>query len=120
MRLYLDDNLADPVLVGRLRKAGHDVVRPTDVALGGASDVRHLEHAIFDGRIQVTCDSEDFKDLHRLVITAGGRHHGVLLIHLDNDPSRDMKPRHVVDALTKLEKSGLALTNQVVVLNHWR
>src|SRR5205814_850229 len=73
MKLYLDDNLADPALIGRLTKAGHNVVRPADVALTGASDARHLEHAIFDNRTQMTCDSDDFKDLHRLIVTACGR-----------------------------------------------
>ena len=120
MKLYLDDNLADPALISRLTKAGHDVVRPVDAGLTGASDARHLEHAIFDGRTQMSCDSEDFKDLHRLIVTARGKHHGILLIHFDNDPARDMKPKQVVNALAKLARSGMDLTNQVVVLNHWR
>jgi hypothetical protein len=31
-----------------------------------------------------------------------------------------MKPKHIIAAIAKLEKSGLALENQLVVLNHWR
>jgi hypothetical protein len=42
MKLYLDDDSAKTVLVTRLKKAGHDVVIPTDVHLRGASDPRHL------------------------------------------------------------------------------
>jgi hypothetical protein len=31
-----------------------------------------------------------------------------------------MVPKHIVAALHKLEKSGLSLVNQLIVLNHWR
>ena len=37
MRIYLDDNLAGQQLSQHLRKAGHTVVLPTDVALNGVS-----------------------------------------------------------------------------------
>jgi hypothetical protein len=37
-----------------------------------------------------------------------------------NDPNRDMKPKHIVGALGKLERSGLALGDDFIVLNHWR
>ena len=68
----------------------------------------------------LTQDSEDFQDLHELIGTAGGSHHGILVVRKANDPARDMRPRHIVGALRKLEQSGLGLTNQLIVLNHWR
>ncbi len=46
MRLYLDDDSAQHLLVQLLRKAGHDVQVPVDVGLSGKSDAMHLRHAV--------------------------------------------------------------------------
>lgn len=120
MNLYCDDNLLDKALVAMLRKARHQVLLPKDVNLSSASDARHLEYAIRNGLVLLTKDSEDFDDLHQLVLTSGGRHFGVIVIRFDNDPAKDMKPKHIVAAIAKLESSGLTLDNQLVILNHWR
>jgi hypothetical protein len=74
MRIYLDDNLADPSFVA----------------------------------------------LHSLLQAAGGSHHGILLVRFDNNPKHDMKPKHMVAAIKKLHQSGLDLTNELIILNHWR
>jgi predicted nuclease of predicted toxin-antitoxin system len=120
MKVYLDDNLAAQLLATLLQKAGHDVVRPVDVGLAGASDARHLEHAIRHGLVALTRDRDDFRELHQLVLTAGGTHPGLLVVRYDNDPTRDMKPRHIVSAIRNLEQAGYDLTNQLEILNHWR
>ena len=120
MNVYLDDNRTDPALAGLLRSRGHAAVLPADAGLAGASDVRHLECAIRRRLIVLTADCDDFKDLHSLVQTAGGSHPGILLIHYDNDPTRDMRPKHIAAAVGKLDRSGLDLANQLVVLNQWR
>jgi predicted nuclease of predicted toxin-antitoxin system len=120
MKLYLDDNQADRKLATLLVNAGHGVVRPADVGLAGATDARHFEHAIREGLVVLTRDRKDFRDLHQLVLTAGGSHPGMVVVRFDNDPTRDMKSKHIVAAIAKLERSGLQLTDQVVVLNHWR
>jgi hypothetical protein len=31
-----------------------------------------------------------------------------------------MKPKHMVAAIKKLHQSGLDLTNELIILNHWR
>jgi predicted nuclease of predicted toxin-antitoxin system len=120
MKIYLDDNLADPSFAALLTKGGHSAVCPSDVGMAGATDPRHLEFAIKEGFVLLTCDNKDFKDLHDLLQTAGGTHHGILVVRFDNDPKHDMKPKHMVAAIKKLEQSGLDLTNQLVILNHWR
>jgi predicted nuclease of predicted toxin-antitoxin system len=120
MKIYLDDNQTDRRLVALLVKAGYQVVRPTDVALVGKSDALHLEQAIRDGLVVLTSDAEDFQDLSRLVLTSGGHYPGILVVRFDNDPLRDMKPKHVVAAVSKLDRSGLPLVDQLVVLNQWR
>jgi hypothetical protein len=120
MNLYLDDNSDDLVLAALLRKAGHAVGRPVDFGLAGASDARHLEQAIRIGLVVLTADREDFRDLHGLVRTSGGSHSGILVVRYDNDPKRDMKPKHIVAAIGKLERSGVSIVNQIAVLNQWR
>ncbi len=120
MNLYLDDNLNQHRLAVLLRAAGHTVVQPADVALTGAPDVRHLEYAIRDSLVLLTADRNDFRDLHQLILTAGGTHPGIPIVRYDNDPTRDMKPRHIVAAIRNLEQAGLDITNQAIVLNQWR
>lgn len=120
MNVYLDDNRADKRLAEMLRKAGHTVVCPADVRKVGASDARHLEYAIQGDLVVLTEDRDDFHDLHDLVLTSGGRHPGIMVVCYENNPKRDMKPIHIVAAIGKLERSGISLVNQIVVLNQWR
>jgi predicted nuclease of predicted toxin-antitoxin system len=120
MKLYLDDNRADDRLVQLLQKAGHDVETPTDAGLLGASDARHFAHAIVDARAILTNDRDDFRDLHQLVLSAGGQHPGVLVVRFERDSRKDMKPGHIVAALKNLEQAAVSCTNDIVVLNQWR
>lgn len=120
MNIYLDDNQAARHLADLLRKAGHTVVRPAEAGLTGASDVRHFRHALSNELVLLTADRGDFEDLHDLIAAAGGSHSGLLLVRYENDPKRDMKPKHIVAAVGKLERSGTATVNQVIVLNRWR
>jgi predicted nuclease of predicted toxin-antitoxin system len=120
MKIYLDDNRAGRALVNLLVKAGHTVVRPVDVGLAGKSDACHLEHAVHEGLVLLTADRVDYWDLHQLILTSGGDHPGILVVRYQNDPARDMKAKHIAAAVTKLEQSGMACANQIVVLNQWR
>ena len=120
MNLYLDDNLSGRTLAAMLARAGHQVVRPADVGLTSATDILHLDHAIRAGLVLLTSDRRDFRDLHRLIGSASGKHSGILIVRYDNDPKKDMKPQHIVRALRRLEQSGTDLTSQLIVLNHWR
>ncbi len=120
MKLYLDDNITDAVLVALLRRERHSVALPADVGLCGVSDPRHFAYAILEGLVVLTYDRDDFRDLHDLVIASGGTHSGVLVVCRDNDPTRDMTPRGIASAIGKLEASGVPLADEVYVLNHWR
>jgi predicted nuclease of predicted toxin-antitoxin system len=120
MNLYLDDNLSIPALAATLQKAGHQVVRPADAHLLGVSDARHLEFAIRSRLVLLTADRNDFRELHDLVQASGGTHSGILLVRFQNDVKRDMKPKHIVRAISKLQKACYQLTNSIVVLNQWR
>jgi predicted nuclease of predicted toxin-antitoxin system len=120
MNLYLDDDTAERRLVTLFTQAGHGVVRPVDVQLVGASDAQHFLHAIRHALVLVTRNHDDFLDLHEVVQAARGTHPGILIIRFDNDPTRDMTPRQIVQATTRLEATGVPVTNQVYILNHWR
>ena len=120
MNLYLDDNRADPRLAALLRRNGHTVIVPTDVGLSGRSDARHLDHAVRTILAVLTADREDFRDLHDLVLNSGGSHPGILVIRFEDDPKKNMKPKHVAAAIARLERSGLPVRDQIIVLNQWR
>ena len=120
MHLSLDDDTADRCLVALLTHVGHVVVVPASVQLSGEPDTRHFIHAMRQALVLVTRNHDDFLDLHEVVQTAHGTHPGILIIRFDNDPRRDMTPRHIVTAIARLDSAGVPLENQVYILNHWR
>ena len=80
----------------------------------------HLAHAIHEDRALASQNHQDFKDLHDLIVEAGGHHAGILIVRRDNDPRRDLTSRGIVSALTKLIESGVVIRDQYHILNHWR
>jgi len=121
MKIYLDDNFADRTLAEKLRRAGHTVFRPADFGISGASDARHLRQAIQEHfLVTLTKDRDDFQDLHQLVLASGGHHPGIIVVRYANDAKRDMRTKHIVVALGRLESSGFLLDDEYVTLNHWR
>ena len=88
MRLLLDENMSDRRLAARLRAQGHDPVLATGVGLLSATDARVLIAAITQALPVLTRDSEDFTDLHDLIMAAGGHHSGVLVVR---DPEQVRK-----------------------------
>jgi predicted nuclease of predicted toxin-antitoxin system len=120
MKLYLDDDMANPLLAQALRRAGHDVQTPSDAGMSGRSDPEHLTYAIWVGRIVLTRNFRDFERLHFLIMQAQGRHSGILLVRRDNDPRRNMKAHEIVRALRGLETSGLPVAHACLTLNKWR
>jgi hypothetical protein len=120
MKFYLDDDSAKASLVKLLHKAGHQVAIPADAGLAAMSDARHLLYTVQKDFVLVTRNHDDFEDLHLLLQAAGGQHAGLLVVRLDNDPSRDMKDRDIVRAIANLEGAGVTVANDLHILNHWR
>ena len=120
MRLYLDDDSADPRLAQLLRRAGHDVQRPTDVGMVGEDDPVHLAHAIREDRVCLSGNHHDFDNLHNLILVARGHHPGILVVRKDNNPKRDLTNPGIVKALEKLLASGAPVADHLNILNHWR
>ena len=120
MNLCIDEDTSSEILIRQLRQAGHDVLTAADANAIGEMDAPQLTRAISSSRAFLSKNHDDFRDLHLLIMAAGGKHPGILIIRQDNDPSRDMTPKGMVNAVAKLESSGFELANQFVILNHWR
>jgi hypothetical protein len=120
MRLCVDEDSSAAVLIRQLRQAGHDVLSASDAGAVGDSDATQLARAIRDSRVFLSKNHDDVRDLHLLVTAAGGRHAGILMIRQDNDPSRDMSPKGIVNAIAKLEAAKYQVANEFVILNQWR
>ncbi len=120
MRLYLDDDSADALLVALLRQAGHDVQVPADVGMKGEFDSVHLTHSVREDRVLVSRNHDDFENLHDLIMQAQGHYPGIFIVRRDNDPSRDLKPAGILRAIRNLLASGVPIQNQFHILNQWR
>jgi hypothetical protein len=121
MRLYIDDDSVDPVLIRLLRRDGQDVQIPADVGSVGGSDQAHLAHAIREHRAVLTRNYDDFDDLHDLVVLAArGHHEGILVVRYDNNPRNNMSPGDIARALRNLESAGVAIADSLHELNHWQ
>jgi hypothetical protein len=61
MRLYLDDDLAQPLLARLLTKDGHDVRLPSELGMTGSHDAVHFKHAVREGRALLSGNYKDFE-----------------------------------------------------------
>jgi predicted nuclease of predicted toxin-antitoxin system len=120
MNLYLDDDMASPLLAQLLRNAGHDVQLPADAGLSGEEDPIHFRFAALNHRVIITGNHQHYEDLHSLVVDLQGHHAGVWTVRKDNDPKRDMTPAGIVRAIRNLLAANIPIADQCIVLNHWR
>ena len=120
MKIYLDDDSANHILVRLLTGAGHDVLTPAGAGIAGKADPVHFMYAIGNDRVLLTHNHEDYDLLHRLVLFVSGHHPGVWAVRRDNDPTRDMNPRRIVRAIRNLLAAAVPIADQIYVLNHWR
>jgi predicted nuclease of predicted toxin-antitoxin system len=120
MNFYLDEDIADHVLVRFLEKNGHDIMSAASAKMLGRDDAVQFGYAIRNERVLITGNHDHFEALHLLILEARGHHPGVLVIRSDNDPRRDFTPRGIASAIGKFLASGLDLVDNLVVLNQWR
>jgi predicted nuclease of predicted toxin-antitoxin system len=120
MRFLIDENLSSPRLASRLRAQGHDPVLARDVGLLSVTDARVLIFSIAQALPVLTRDSQDFEDLHDLVMAAVGHHAGILIVRFDNDPRHNLTDRGIATAIGKLESSGVPIRDRIHLLNQWR
>ena len=119
MRIYLDDDIRDHTLIAFLSKDGHDVFLPPEAEVG-KHDALHFLAALRDGRAVLTRNYRDYDALHDLVVGAAGHHAGVLEVRSDNDRKRDMSSKLIAATVSKIEKLGIEVPNQLIILNDWR
>lgn len=120
MRIYLDEDIASALLAQLLRRAGHDVLVPADLALGGEPDAVVLRNTIREDRSLLSRNYRDFENLHLLVLEAQGQHRGILVERFDDDPKHNMTPKEIVRAVGNIEASGISLVNEYQILNQWQ
>lgn len=99
-----------------LRGAGHDVVSIAELDRNGSLDPEVFVLAQSSQRVLLTHNVADF---HALALACPG-HHGVIAIYRDGDPRKNMNYRDIGRAVSKLEASGVLISGQFHVLNHWR
>jgi hypothetical protein len=122
LNLYLDDCSNSDLLAVLLHQAGHTVKRPNDpdVNLLGEDDDVHLAFAANKGLAIITKNPADFLDLHN----ANRQHGGILAVHQDNHPTRDMSDAEIVKAIKNLEEAsnlgGDPVPGMYHILNNWR
>ena len=120
MRIYLDDDIASPLLARLLHGAGHDVLVPFDARMSGEDDPVHLTFAVHEKRILISFNHDDFKNLHELIMEVGGHYPGILIVRKDNDPQRDLKPPGIVRAIRNLLAAAVPIADSFNILNHRR
>jgi hypothetical protein len=120
MKLYLDDDSADALLVALLIRDGHDCQTPTDAGMAGQHDPVHLTHAAREDCVLLSRNHDDFKNLHHLIVQVNGHYPGIFIVRRDNDPTRDLKPPGIVRAIRNFLAAGTQVSDGFHILNHWR
>jgi predicted nuclease of predicted toxin-antitoxin system len=112
VRLLLDAHISHRV-ADALAARGYDVVAAQIAEFASEDDDPLWRRAIGDGRVLVTCDTDDFPDLYRAFWDAGIHHPGLVLVP-PSLPTSDIGAQ--VAALLHLLESDLDLTDRLVYL----
>lgn len=80
LKFYADVHVAKEA-VYQLQAKGVDIVHCGDVGLANADDAAHLEYAIRENRVIVTCDA-DFERYHAEWQTSGQEHSGIVYFRM--------------------------------------
>ena len=115
LRLLIDEDSQDKVLVRLLREAEHDVVTVNEAGLMGQPDSTVFRYGIDKNRIVLTLNCRDFKALHE----ADPNHPGILAVYQEANPFKKMGFKIIVKAISNIEAANIPLQNQFISLNHW-
>jgi len=83
IRFYLDEDSMNRALLMALRQREIDVTTVSEVKREGFSDEDQLLWAAENNRVICTYNIRDFSKLHRLFLSEGRIHAGILLMHQD-------------------------------------
>ncbi len=80
LRLYMDEDAMDQMLVAALRARSVDVITALDAGMIEQDDRAHLEYATEQSRVLCTFNVGDFCKLHNEYLTHERRHAGIILM----------------------------------------
>ncbi|MBZ0280310.1 MAG: DUF5615 family PIN-like protein [Anaerolineae bacterium] len=85
IKFYTDTHIAKAV-AAQLRNRGIDVVRCEEIGMAEAKDIEHLEYAVQENRVVITCD-DDFIVLAQEWAKANKNHSGIMfcLTHVQGE-----------------------------------
>lgn len=116
MRLFLDEQIS-PVVSGRLRERGFDVVSPHDLGTRGLPDGLQFAWSAADGRVTITYNIADFRPLADQYLARGQDHSGLILVSERRIPQRDPGALlRALEAILTAYPADDALRNQIVFL----
>lgn len=115
LKLLIDEDSQDKVLVRLLREAKHDVVTANESGLMGQPDSVVFSYAREQNRIILTLNCRDFAAIHQ----SNPIHPGIFALYQEANPYKKMSFKDIVRAIANLEAVGISLANQFIPLNHW-
>lgn len=77
-RLYIDEDASDADLVAALRNRHVDVVTTSETDLREATDEAQIQWAAGQHRVLYTFNAKHFYALHRLILSRGETHAGII------------------------------------------
>jgi predicted nuclease of predicted toxin-antitoxin system len=83
LKFYADVHIAKEA-VRQLKQRDIDIVHCGEVGMADASDATHLEYAINEQRVVITCD-KDFPILHFGYLATGKIHFGIVHLSMNED-----------------------------------
>jgi hypothetical protein len=113
VRLYIDEDAADRIIVDGLAAAGIDVLTTEQGSGNQATDESQLRFAIESGRAIYSLNVRDFSRLHAETLARGGEHFGIILIPRQRYTSKE-KLRRLISVLEATTAEGLR--NQILYL----
>lgn len=116
MRILVDEDSQARSQLNILRGDGHDVVAIGELDKNGTPDPEVFNLAQSLARVLLTHNAEDFHELHRQQPV----HRGIMAVHRDADPHKNMSHAQIAVAIRRLETSGVTIASGFHVLNHWR
>jgi predicted nuclease of predicted toxin-antitoxin system len=116
LRILVDEDSQARLQLNILRADGHDVVAVGELGKNGTPDPEVFDLAQLLERTLLTHNTEDYHELHR----ERPGHRGIMAVHRDSDPRKNMSHAQIVVAIRRLEASGITIAADFHVLNHWR
>lgn len=115
LKLLIDEDSQDRLLVKLLREAAHDVITVNEAGLTSQPDKVVFDYAKANNRVLLTYNCDDFEALHE----ANPTHSGILAIYRGSNRSKNMSFKDIVKAIANIETTEISLNNQFISLNQW-